>query len=419
MHSPHSLKLSLPVFLCIILLFTTACQKDENLKTPMITTGDIEIINHREAIVYGHVLDAGGAAILAKGVCWAMGEVPTTSHCKTDEGGGDGSFYSQLTDLIPNATYYVRAYATNKYGTSYGNLISFETPPGNIVNFLAEDGFPVAGTEALAVDQQNNLWIGTAEGLSMFDGDTWTSYTTEQGLPSGFISALTISPDGTIWMGTRENGLIKFDGNQFTHYTTADGLYSDRIYSLEVDQQQNLWVGTGNNRLTRFDGVGFENTHINPQAAGPGGHIHGIAIDTQGQIWAGSCISGLSVYTQGTWTNFVNNLNVFVRVLFSASNGDIWVSHLPTGIYRFASGQWTYFNNPDATWLNFVYSFAESHDGTIWIGGSNGISYLENHSWVNLFTQDGLPEHAILALVTDQNGDIWAGGSQGISRITK
>ena len=46
---------------------------------------------------------------------------------KTSDGGGGGSYSSQITGLNPQTTYYLRAYATNSTGTSYGPEISFTT----------------------------------------------------------------------------------------------------------------------------------------------------------------------------------------------------------------------------------------------------------------------------------------------------
>ena len=46
---------------------------------------------------------------------------------KTNDGTGTGVFTSNLTSLLPNTLYYVRAYATNSVGTAYGNQVSFTT----------------------------------------------------------------------------------------------------------------------------------------------------------------------------------------------------------------------------------------------------------------------------------------------------
>ena len=63
-----------------------------------------------------------------RGVCWSTSQNPTINDNKTTDGSGTGSFTSQLTGLSRNTIYYVRAYATNSAGTSYGDQKSIKTP---------------------------------------------------------------------------------------------------------------------------------------------------------------------------------------------------------------------------------------------------------------------------------------------------
>ena len=66
-------------------------------------------------------------SVTAKGVCWSTSQNPTTSNSKTTDGTGTGSFTSSITGLAANTTYYVRAYATNTAGTSYGSEVTFNS----------------------------------------------------------------------------------------------------------------------------------------------------------------------------------------------------------------------------------------------------------------------------------------------------
>jgi hypothetical protein len=75
----------------------------------------------------GNVTDDGGNIITARGLCWSTSHNPTTANSITTESGTTGSFTSSITGLTPNSTYYVRAYATNVAGTTYGSQVSFIT----------------------------------------------------------------------------------------------------------------------------------------------------------------------------------------------------------------------------------------------------------------------------------------------------
>ena len=83
----------------------------------------------------GNVTNEGTSAVTAKGVCWAITTAPTIALAtKTNDGTGTGAFTSNLTGLTGSTLYYVRAYATNSSGTSYGTQVSFtttslQTPP--------------------------------------------------------------------------------------------------------------------------------------------------------------------------------------------------------------------------------------------------------------------------------------------------
>ena len=385
----------------------------------MVTTADVSEIGPSAALSGGEVIDEGGSPVTERGICWAAGEIPTIYDHKTTDGLGPGRFTSQLSGLEGHTRYYVRAYAINEAGTSYGNLLQFTTEPDAVINYTEENGFPVSNVTSLVIDSQDNVWMGTFNGLVRFDGQSWTTFTTADGLPHNRINALALDVEENVWAGTVSDGVVKFDGSTFTHFSVADGLYSDRIYSLYADDDGNILIGTGSNRLTRFDGSSFIHTHINPEAAGPGGHIHAIATGPDGRIWVGSCISGLSVYDGDQWIDRVNNLNVFIRALFADSAGNIWVSSLPLGLFRYAAGEWENFSAPDDTGLSFVYAIAEAGDASLWFGGPEGLAILENEQWWQLTPDDGLPEHGVSALAADSEGHVWAGGARGVSRILR
>jgi hypothetical protein len=76
----------------------------------------------------GGTVDADrGAAVTARGVCWSLTANPTTANSKTIDGNGTGTFTSAITGLTSGTTYYVRSYAINSIGTTYGPEVSFTT----------------------------------------------------------------------------------------------------------------------------------------------------------------------------------------------------------------------------------------------------------------------------------------------------
>ncbi len=98
-----------------------------NKEIPTVVTGTTTNITSNTATWFGSVTADGGATVTARGVCWSTSQFPTILDSKTSNGNGLGSFTSYITDLSPNTTYYLRAYATNSLGTAYGNEMSFTT----------------------------------------------------------------------------------------------------------------------------------------------------------------------------------------------------------------------------------------------------------------------------------------------------
>ncbi|NPD47757.1 T9SS type A sorting domain-containing protein [Lentimicrobium sp. S6] len=94
---------------------------------PTVITQAVSSIDATTATGNGNITNLGDAVVTQHGVCWNTSGTPTTDDSKTTEGtaSSTGTFTSSITGLIENQTYYVRAYATNSGGTSYGSQVSF------------------------------------------------------------------------------------------------------------------------------------------------------------------------------------------------------------------------------------------------------------------------------------------------------
>lgn len=95
---------------------------------PKLTTLVSKSIGPRSAQVTGDIYSTGGFAVTARGIVYSLTPNPDLNDSYTVAGTGGGEFESYLINLLPNTTYYARAYATNAQGTAYGNEVSFTTP---------------------------------------------------------------------------------------------------------------------------------------------------------------------------------------------------------------------------------------------------------------------------------------------------
>jgi len=94
---------------------------------PSVTTSSpVSSITQLSAIVSGNVTN-DGCGTVTRGVCYSTSTNPTIANTVVNSGQGTGSFQATLSNLSPATTYYVKAFATNGAGTTYGNQVTFQT----------------------------------------------------------------------------------------------------------------------------------------------------------------------------------------------------------------------------------------------------------------------------------------------------
>jgi uncharacterized protein (TIGR02145 family) len=106
---------------------------------PTLTTTAITTITTNSGVSGGNITVDGGGIITARGIVWSTSQNPTIAlTTKTTDGTGLGSFVSNMTTLVQNTTYYVKAYATNSTGTAYGNQVEFKTNASPITGTVTD-----------------------------------------------------------------------------------------------------------------------------------------------------------------------------------------------------------------------------------------------------------------------------------------
>lgn len=124
---------------------------------------------------------------------------------------------------------------------------------------------------AIAEDDGGRLWLGTPDGLFKMvfssDGkaDFYEGYETKQGINARYVRALLASTDGHLYIGYTEGlGVLASEPDTIQHfYTTRDGLCSNFITCITEDNKGRVWLGTnsGVSRYSRHQNL-FYNYYI-------------------------------------------------------------------------------------------------------------------------------------------------------------
>ncbi|MCA0447318.1 MAG: hypothetical protein LCH54_13925 [Bacteroidetes bacterium] len=293
------------------LIFTTL-----KAVSPVVTTLSVSEITISSVKTGGSISSDGGSEIIEKGVVWGTGSLPDiTLNLKTQQGSGTSSFISQIGDLEPNKSYYVRAYATNKDGiTGYGATQSFTT----------EIGTPIVLTGEIASKTDSSA---ICSGIISFDGGIGIS-------AKGIVWNTTGSPEITLTTKTNEGtGITGF--NSVIYKLNPNKTYFARAYATNYAGK----TGYGNEVVftTNFGTPVLTTkaiTSMTSTSATSGGTISfdgGAAISIKGVVWStypNPEISLLTKTTDGTgtggytssMTGLMPNRTYFVRAY--ATNTD-------------------------------------------------------------------------------------------------
>ena len=130
--------------------------------TPIVTTQAVSNIASSTATGNGNVTDDGGATVTERGVCWGTSTNPTIagSHAAA-AAGGTGTFTADIIGLTAETHYYVRAYATNSFGTTYGENVEFTA--GEIEKIDTTTADFSAGSHSSTMSNSNNLELAPAD----------------------------------------------------------------------------------------------------------------------------------------------------------------------------------------------------------------------------------------------------------------
>ena len=224
----------------------------------LVTTMDgLPIVNTNEettttALIInagGTVVDNGGFIITDRGICYsATNTTPTISDNFTSGGKGNGSFSVSIQNLVPATKYYLRAYATNENGTTYGTPISVMTKEGlPIVSTLETTATSVNITSGGNITSDRGYDI-TARGVCYSTQNSTPtiedSYTTS-GIGIGSFSTIitNVSVSTTYYVRAYATNIIGTGYGDVVTIITGDGLPT--VITTEITKNGNAILSGG------------------------------------------------------------------------------------------------------------------------------------------------------------------------------
>ena len=208
---------------------------------PTVTTSEVDYISATTAKCGGEVTE-GDYTVTARGVCWSTADNPTLDDSHTVDGGGAGSFISNITGLTEITTYYVRSYATSSAGTVYGETRTFVTTEYILPTVTTSDVDYISATTAKCGGEvTEGDYTVTARGVCWSTADNPTiddSHTVDGGGAGAFISNITGLTENTTYYvrayatsgaGTAYGETMTFETNNPNTFT-VNGVSFEMVY---------------------------------------------------------------------------------------------------------------------------------------------------------------------------------------------
>lgn len=290
-----------------------------------------------------------------------------------------------------------------------GLLDPLET--GRWVRYTTSDGLAGNTVRDIYEDRQGNIWFATGNGVSKFNGKSWTTYNTSNSqLGHNSVWAIIQDRDDDMWFGTSTGIYFFVNNSQWLFFGGESGQMDVNAFYRDKDDW--IWTGTEGDGFYIYDNTGFShglfnvgNDEIN--------FVNDIAQDSKGWHWLATDFGVL--YWNGSswqWIGTDNGLPHFnVLSLHPDSKGRLWFG--TSGGEDLAYGEGTKITSvkPFNGQPNiFIYDIAEDPDGNLWFATMlDGVIRYDGAVMHSFKPYNGYPAEDNLAVLSDSKGNIWFG----------
>lgn len=310
--------------------------------------------------------------------------------------------------------------------------VSINAQHYNFTNFTVKDGLAQSQVRDVCQDENGYLWIGTASGLSRYDGIEFVNYSIDDGLPDNNISKLFIDNEGHLWVATAggvaqyveqefhatyfneeyrinaiaelknqiyfasNTGLIQISADSFTPL----GKDEEQLYYLRaiVNYKDSILISGGKEGLFSWDGKKYASLEIE---GFPSLNIRDLTIDGD-VLYITERNIGLFTYNLKTKETEVYNLRFTTALSIDVNDQSIFGISTNAGAFLIRDRDTLYFDDQNGLMRSGLKCIYRDREGNIWMGtDGTGLLKFSGTSVVSFRTEDGLGSNLVLAIEQD------------------
>jgi len=273
---------------------------------------------------------------------------------------------------------------------------------------------------SLTIDREDNLWLGTHNGLFRYRDNSFTTYDKVNGLGNSFISQIFRDNRGDLWVCSENNGIYHQNQNYFKRYDTRFGLKSLTCRSGIQTESGRLLFGTENG-VFEFVQERFVQIPLDSRLAGPYDVVYQATNKT---IWIGGTSGVAALRWEGgrpvsRFYPIRSRFDFGVFGFCEDNQHNLYVGTFKAGLYKLEGDSLV--NLSSKLGLNEETFFSiRYHAGKIFGASLSGLLVLDLDSGkIKRITEaDGLNSDLVYSVeLTDNKKYLWVGTNQGINRL--
>ncbi len=291
--------------------------------------------------------------------------------------------------------------------------------------FTTADGLIQGTVRALVQDSIGRIWIGTSEGISIYDGQSFENISSRDGLKNEIVNCFFETHPGKMLIGTNGAGVtlsIHPQGRPDTLIRTISGkkfICQDSVNKAIRDSHGNIWFCTDGGatswELKNNDNVSIHN--YNKMKGLIGRLVTDIVNGPGGRIWI-STVEGVFKYKDHRFeqmeaTNGPSKI-IATSICFD-HDGTLWIGTQDQGILSYKEHHIRRHTWGTGKLLGRINSIISDRNGSLWFGTDRGLVHY-NHKKAELIDDhSGLTDDLVISLLQDREGNIWIGTQSGLN----